>query len=186
MKIISRNCAFDRRGLCCGHMTELDAIWSQLLTAAAANADGGDRESIARFLRLRSNNDAIRTAGVNWLLDSAIEIAADLSRNFPHLRIERVEPHRFERGTSTMAGSLLVITLGVRCINIEAGWTRAPGDGVMRRGALAAANVKHFGRPRSDAELRLMPSDTAPVWLDAGDTRIDLAWIVAHLSQLTQ
>lgn len=166
-------------------MPELDEIWSRLLAEAKAGADRSGKTALSDFLRLRSNNDAIRVAGVSWLIDMSIEHAAELSRLNPALTIERIEPHQFKHGNGTMTGSQLVIRLGVRCITVEAGWTRMPGDGIMRGGALAIANFKHFGMTRLNASLKLVHNDPMPVWLDPHNDPIDSLWVRDHILCVT-
>ena len=56
---------------------------------------------------------------------------------------------------------------GVRCLTIEAGWTRTPNDGFMRGGSLAAARITHFGMAKHNAELLLVQSNGAPLWTEA-------------------
>jgi hypothetical protein len=46
----------------------------------------------------------------------------------------------------------------VRQLTVEAGWPRAPRDGVVRGGGLASAQVGHFGNARAGEELLLLPS----------------------------
>jgi hypothetical protein len=145
-------------------MTELDQVWSQMLADASENAAASGRHAVADYLRLKATNNAIRTAGVKWLFDVFIEIAGQAVRHNAALTIEREEPHSFADGNSTMVGSRLLIRHGVRCLNVEAGWTRSPRDGVMRGGALALARVSHFGMPRFTEELRLLHGDSLPAW----------------------
>lgn len=161
-------------------MTELDQVWARMLERGAARAGELGREDIVAYLRLRSTNDAIRAAGVRWLFDSLIEIGTTAQAQHPHITIERIEPHRFMRGNSRMVGSKLEIRQGVRCLAVEAGWTRSPGDGVMVGASLAAARVTHFGLPRHDAELRLVHGDELPQWFDEDNRAVDTADLCRH------
>lgn len=69
-------------------------------------------------------------------------------------------------GHATMVGNKLTLRCGVRALTIESGWPRTPRDGFIRGGGLARANLKHFGRKQSDAELLLTRSSQgAPQWL---------------------
>lgn len=145
-------------------MTELDQIWSQMLAAATAKAHDSGRHDIADYLRLKAANDAIRSLGVKWLFDSLIEIAAEATRRSPTVAIKRQEPHNFARGNSNMVGSLMNVSQGVRCLTLEAGWTRTPGDGIMRGGTLAAAKLTHFGILKANADLSLAYVGDLPVW----------------------
>jgi hypothetical protein len=125
---------------------------------------------VAEYLRLKVTNDAIRSRGVAWLIDAFAEAAAHEQLRHSNLSIIREEPHRFERGTSRMVGSLLEIRQGVRCLSVAAGWARTPSDGIMRGGALAIAHIRHFGISKAGEELRLVHGDDLPEWLnDRGD-----------------
>src|SRR3954469_16929741 len=110
-------------------MDELDESWVRMLAAAGEKAALQGRSDVAEYLRLKATNDAVRAAGVKWLLDAFITTAFDLNAS---LQIEREEGHTFTHGSSTMAGTRLVIRYGVRCLEIEAGWTRTPSHGIMR------------------------------------------------------
>lgn len=145
-------------------MTELDQIWSQMLENATVRAIGSGREDIVEYLRLKAANDAIRIAGVNWLFDSLVEIAAEETRRGRALQIDRLEPHAHRRGNSNMVGSMLRLNWGVRCLTVEAGWTRTPSDGVMTGGALASARISHFGMQSANADLSLSYLVDLPVW----------------------
>lgn len=161
-------------------MTELDQIWSQMLSDSAVEAGDIGRQHVAEYLRLRATNDAIRNAGVGWLFDTVIEIAGCAMRDRPGITIEREEPHNFTRGSSNMVGSLIEIRQGVRCLTVEAGWARTPRDGIMQKGALAYARITHFGLPKSGAEIRLVHAESLPRWLGEDDTAIDSSELQRH------
>jgi hypothetical protein len=146
-------------------MTELDQVWSEMLGDAFESAAAAGNHALADYLRLKTTNNAIRMAGVKWLFNAFVELAGEAVRHNGGLTIEREEPHNFARGNSNMVGSRLLIHQGVRCLTIEAGWTRTPRDGVMQGGALAFARVHHFGIPRAAEELRLVHVETFPQWL---------------------
>jgi hypothetical protein len=64
-----------------------------------------------------------------------------------------------------MVGHLLTLTNGVRTLFVEAGWPRAPRDGVVRGGGLAAAHIRHLGIKAANEELLLAKSTNgAPAW----------------------
>ena len=151
------------------HMTELDQAWSELLGDAYQNAAAAGKSAVADYLRLKATNDALRVAGVKWLFQTLIEIAGEAARTHAALTIERQAPHRFTHGNSQMVGSQLVVRQGVRCLTIEAGWTRTPGDGIMLGGALALARLHHFGLPRLADEYRLVPAVSLPIWIGSSD-----------------
>lgn len=146
-------------------MTELDQVWSQMLSDAAAQAGTLGRHEVAEYLRLKATNDAIRATGVAWLIDTFVEAGSEAMAAAPHLTIDREEPHAFAHGGSTMVGTLLTLRLGVRSMTVEAGWARHPSHGVMRGGALAFAHIEHFGLPKAGAQLRLVFADDLPAWL---------------------
>jgi hypothetical protein len=165
-------------------MAELDQVWSQMLAQAESGATAAGRRDIADYLRLRATNDAIRRAGVGWLLDTFIEIATTPRGLAIQPAVDREEPHRFERGSSHMVGTRLNIRHGVRCLSIEAGWARTPSDGIMARGSLAFARITHFGMPRSAAEIRLVHRDTLPAWITDDGSVIDSAELERHFELL--
>ena len=161
-------------------MTELDQVWSQMLSEAAAKAVASGEYDIANYLRLKAANDAVRTAGVGWLIDTVVEIAGQAVRDHSTISIERMEPHNFAHGHSNMAGTLLEIRYGVRCLTVEAGWARTPRDGIMRNGALAIARITHFGLPKMGAEFRLIHGETLPNWVSKTNGVIDSTELQRH------
>ena len=165
-------------------MTELDQVWSQMLSEAAAKAVATGQSDIANYLRLKAANDTVRAAGVGWLIDSIIEIAGQATAKHKTLVIEREDPHNFAHGHSNMVGTLVAVRYGVRCLNVEAGWTRSPRDGIMRDRALAFANITHFGLPKQRAELRLIHGETLPNWIDKSEAVIDTSSLRRHLDIL--
>ena len=165
-------------------MTELDSLWSEMLGEAAAKAIDSGHNDIADYLRLKAANDAIRSIGVGWLVDTILEIAGQAVRDHAAIIIEREEPHSFARGNSNMVGSLLRLSHGVRCLTVEAGWTRTPRDGIMHGRALAFARISHFGLPKKGAEFRLVHSETLPNWLDKTGNTVDSSELRRHLDTL--
>ena len=165
-------------------MTELDQVWSEMLDKATAKALQSGRSDIAEYLRLKAANDTIRRIGVEWLVNTILELAADAHRGHPALIVEREEPHNFADGNSNMVGSLLRISHGVRCLTVEAGWTRTPSDGIMRAQALAFARFTHFGLPENRVELRLLQSDTSPNWIASTGEVVDSGVLRRHFDVL--
>ena len=151
-------------------MNELDEIWPDLLADAIAKARDSGRGDVADFLALRASNDLLRTAAVTWLFDSMIEIASRAQGKYPNLTIEREEPHSFRHQGANLTGSLLELRLGVRCLTIEAGWTRLPQDGFMRGGALAFAKITHLGLPKQSMDIGLINTNAGPQWKFVGDS----------------
>lgn len=165
-------------------MNELDEVWSQMLAGAMANAKASGQGEVAEYLALKQSNDTIRKASVDWLFGAFIEAASEANRQNASITIEREEPHEFKVGNATMAGSLVRVRLGVRNITVEAGWTRLPSHGVMRNGALAAAQVKHFGLSKSDEELTLQRQRQKPVWIASDGGVFDSESVRQHLAIL--
>jgi hypothetical protein len=145
-------------------VNELDEIWSQMLAESGANARAAGRHALADYIALKASNDQIRERGVRWLLDSLIELAAIANRENIPVTIEREDPHNFSHRGANMVGSLLRLRYGVRCLTLEAGWTRTPRDGFMRGQALAAARITHFGLKGAGAELSLRHTEQLPNW----------------------
>lgn len=147
-------------------MNELDEAWSEMLARAAVDravSEGGD---VADYLALKAANDTIRQTSIGWLLDCVLELASQADSLNAPFTIERNDNHTFRQGSSNLVGTVLRVRQGVRCISIEAGWTRTPGDGFMRGGALAIARITHFGMAKSNAELMLMRLGDAPAWFE--------------------
>lgn len=165
-------------------MTELDLAWAQLLDDATQKAGAAGRQDILEYLRLKATNDAIRRVGVSWLIDSFIDLASERMSDARNLKIEREDPHTFRSGNSTMVGSLVRVQYGVRKLTLEAGWTRMPDHGIMRKGSLAHAKFTHFGMPNAGLEIRLMRGTEFPQWLDDSDTSIDEQLLRANIELL--
>ncbi len=152
-------------------MNELDEVWAKMIEEALANARVSGRGDVADYLTLKASNDAIRLAAVTWLFDSLIEIVSRENRRNSAITIEREDPHSFTHRGSNMVGSLLRVRQGVRCLTLEAGWTRTPSDGFMRGGALAFAKITHFGAAGSNTELLLINTPERPQWFVAADNK---------------
>ncbi len=145
-------------------MNELDDIWTQMMAKAIADARDAERHDVAAYLTLKANNDVIRATSVKWLFDSITEIAARHNRNISNIQIENESPHNFVFGNANLVGSLLRLRLGLRCMTLEAGWTRTPKDGFMSGGALAVAQITHFGLRPANSVLVLMRENDLPQW----------------------
>jgi len=170
-------------------MSELDEAWEVALAEATRRARGAGRADIARYLDLRSKNDLLRRTAIDWLIATLTSLAGEANRQGAAIQMERQDPHRFRRGSSTMVGNQLTLRRGVRALSLETGWPRTPGDGFVRGDGLACANLKHFGRPRSNAELLLARSARGlPQWLviekTGNQTPLSEADIRRHFSML--
>lgn len=162
-------------------MDELDLVWSQMLAEAGEKATDDGRHAVAEYLRLKATNDAIRSRGVAWLVDAFVSLAAAEQARHASLTVTREEPHGFERGASRMVGSLVEIRQGVRCLSVAAGWARTPSDGIMRGGALAFAQITHFGLPKAGDEFRLVHGSDLPQWLNDSGSAVDIETVRGHI-----
>lgn len=145
------------------------------LREAAARAGAVAGPAAHDYLSLRAANDALRERGLKALFDAFTAIAGEANRHGAALRLARAEGHRFRVGNSTMVGTRLTLSRGVRALHVEAGWPRAPLDGIVRGGGLACARLTHFGAPAAGEDLLLVldPGGT-PLWVvptDAGHQR---------------
>lgn len=138
-------------------MGGFDEDYEQRMREARERARGGDRNEVLDYLDLKAANDAERTRAVEWLLESFTAAAGELNREGAGLTLARTDAYRFRVGNSTMVGTRLVLRHGVRALTVEAGWPRAPRDGIVRGGGLASAAVSHFGDARAGEELLLVP-----------------------------
>lgn len=165
-------------------MHELDSTWNDLLAAAIQRAEVSGRTDVAEYLQLKATNDLLRTTAANWLLDTFIEAAFEAARTRPTIKVERDEPFEFSRGSGRMEGSRLIISLGLRCLEVRAGWPRKPSSGILRGNALAAADVVHFGLSRHNSLLSLVRGDSAPFWADECNETVDLNFVSRHIGIL--
>jgi hypothetical protein len=61
---------------------------------------------------------------------------------------------------------------GLRTLTVEAGWTRAPGDGFMRLGAMAVARLVHYGLRDKNVVLALIQHDGIHSWFEIKNDKI--------------
>jgi hypothetical protein len=171
-------------------MSELDEAWELALAEAQIRAHASGRRDIADYLSLRRRNDLLRRIGTDWLMNEFVLLAGEANRAGAGIQLERNNEHRFSRGSASMVGRQVTLRRGVRAVTIESGWPRTPKDGIVRGGGLACANIKHFGRPRMNAELILVSSAKgSPQWLIVTDdrrTNLVESHLRRHLSFLTQ
>jgi hypothetical protein len=173
-----------------GGLDGFDEEYERRLTEARERAGVSGRGDVLEYLNLKAANDSLRARGVEWLLDGFAAAAGELNRAGAGLALARTEAHRFRVGHSTMVGARLVLRRGVRALTVEAGWPRAPRDGVVRGGGLASALVGHFGNSRAGEELLLLPAGDAEArWfvLERTGARAELLEerLRHHVAQLT-
>ena len=145
-------------------MNELDDIWSEKLSNAIEQVRGSGRGDLADYLELKAANDTVRQTEIEILFKLLIDRALSFENIDKNILVERESPHSFVHRNATMSGFLLRLSRGVRCLTVEAGWTRRPGDGFMRFGALVFARITHFGMPEKNVELILKPNDGNILW----------------------
>ena len=186
------------RELCEGNrrsVSELEEEWTRVIAEAERRAQAVGRGDVVDYLRLRAVNDLARTTGVEWLLSAFMSLAGEANRMGAGLALARDEAHRFRVGNSTMVGSRLTLRAGsIRSVTIEAGWPRAPGDGIVRGGGLASARIAHFGNPRAGCDLLLVRAgdgNAAPQWMLFEDNKVTRATFAEanarhHLARLLQ
>lgn len=146
-------------------LSELDEQWAMAMAEAERRARAAGRNDVAEYLSLRSANDLARSVSIEWLFVTFQTLAGEANRAGASIRITQRDAHRFAVGNATMVGKLLTFHLGVRKLEIEAGWPRMPRDGFVRGGGLASAHIRHFGQRAADEELLLVRAkDGAPVW----------------------
>jgi hypothetical protein len=158
-------------------VSELDEAWALALAEAEQRARSAGRGDLADYLVLRNSNDLLRKAGIEWLISTFTQLAGDANRVGASLQIANEDLHRFKIGNSTMVGTLLTLSNGVRQLFVEAGWPRTPRDGFVRGGGLACANIRHLGIKAANQELLLAKtSHGSPTWLatDNNAGRFDL------------
>jgi hypothetical protein len=165
-------------------LSELDAEWARRVAAAAERARAEGRGDVAEYLALRAANDLTRGVGCEWLLETARALAGEGVRAGASISVAVDDGHRFRVGNSTMVGRKLTLRAGVRELNVEAGWPRAPQDGIVRGGGLAYARVTHFGDRGRNAALLLVPhADAAPQWVILSETGSRTPLNEEHLRQ---
>jgi hypothetical protein len=143
-------------------VSELEDAWASGLAEAEARARAAGRKDISKYLALRSANDVIRKIAANWLFATFEAIVDEANLHGANIQISRNDAHQFKAGAATMTGRRLSLGKGVRLLTIEAGWPRTPGDGFIRGGGLARANIKHRGIKSANEQLRLVMGPGAP------------------------
>lgn len=169
-------------------MADNSEFWSEITAGFSGEKIHPDRRLVADFIALKATNDEIRTRAVEWLIASLTELAAHANRHNIPIEIERNEPHRFSAFGANMVGVKTSFRHGLRCLTVEAGWTRLPADGFMRGGSLAVAHLRHFGLKQHAADLALLNSGDRPAWfeIDSENTArpIEIERLIRHMSIL--
>src|SRR5919202_1851014 len=147
-----------------------DEEYERELAEAQRRARAQGRGDVLDYLSLKAANDSLRARGVELLLGAFTALAGELNRAGAGVALARADAHRFRVGHSTMVGSRLTLMRGLRSLTVEAGWPRAPRDGVVRGGGLASARVSHFGAPKAGEDLLLLAAGDEPRWFVLAET----------------
>ena len=162
-------------------MEELDAVWEEMLAAAARRPAAARPSIVNDFIELKTTNDHLRQTAIDWLFETARAIAEHANLKNARVAIETADAHRFAYQNATLSGPVVRFRQGVRCLSLEAGWTRAPGDGFMRGNALAVARLAHFGMSKRNADLLLVKFENEPRWFVAGADRERISFEIEDL-----
>lgn len=147
-------------------VSELDDAWAMALATAEERARAAGRADLTEYLALRKANDLQRKVGKDWLLETFANLAAEANAAGAGIQVSREDNHRFQVGHARMVGSSVSFKKGVRVLLIEAGWPRIPGDGIIRGGGLAVANIRHVGLKAVSGKLRLLLNPNgSPCWI---------------------
>jgi hypothetical protein len=169
-------------------VAEITEFWSEIVAGHSGEQGALKTGIVADFIALKASNDEIRNRAVEWLIGSFTELAAHANRHNIPIEIERMEPHNFPAYGANMVGVKTNFRHGIRCLTVEAGWTRTPTDGFMRGGALAIAHIRHFGLKQHNTDLALLKVNEKPQWflIDNDNTAhpIEFENLVRHMSML--
>lgn len=164
-------------------MNELDAFWQTSIAQAIENAKANNRSDVVDYLTLKATNDQIRLESSRWLFESFHQISHDFIKKGINIEIENKTPHSFEAEKAKMVGFLLRFKFGIRQLEIEAGWTRTPADGFMRRNALAFAQILHFGMQKKNSKLILLKTNEIPTWFVLDDEQKQTKFGIEEMKQ---
>ena len=169
-------------------MAEISEFWDEILNRKPGDIAVPDDRVVADFIALKATNDEIRQRAIDELIASFTELAAHASRHNIPIETEHKEPHNFAAYGANMVGVKTSFRHGIRCLSVEAGWTRLPGDGFMRGGALAVAHIRHFGLKQHGMDLALLKTGDRPAWfeIDSENTArpVELESFIRHMSLL--
>jgi len=158
-----------------------DQLLKEDLDEAISRAKQMGRFEIADYLSLRASNDEIRQAAVDWLFGTVIEIVTAFNSHGASIRIERMDGIRVKYGNYRLSGEQIELRQGLRCLTLEAGWTRTTNDGFMRGGSLAFSRISHFGMVKETEELVLHKFDGKPQWFSIRDEKLLVSFNAASL-----
>lgn len=181
--MITRNCIRSPAVLSSYIMGELGNTWTRDLEESIRRVKAAGRFEVADYLSLKASNDAVRTRSVKWLFDTVTAIVEAFNGHGAGIEIKSADKHLFRLGKSHLRGTILELRKGLRCLTIEAGWTRLPRDGFMRGGALACARISHFGFPKNEERLELLRFENAPYWFSVEDKKQRVSFTAQSLKK---
>lgn len=164
-------------------MENLDTPFENDIDIAVARAKLDGRFDIADYLSLKASNDRLRKEAVKWLTETILEIVHAFNRHGARIDVEEDPSHKFKNGSSRLSGTRLDLRKGLRCMTIEAGWTRLPGDGVMRGGSLAFSRISHFGVTKETEELELHKLEGKPQWFGIRGEKLRESFNISSLKR---
>ena len=164
-------------------MESLDALFTSDLETVVERAKQLGRYDVADYLTLKASNDSIRKEAVKWLFDTILDIVFAFNRHGARIKIDQKDNHTFKNGSSQLSGEKIELRQGLRCLTVEAGWTRRPGDGIMRGGSLAYSRISHFGFKKNTEELVLLKFEEAPQWFSVHDEKMRVAFNASGLEK---
>jgi hypothetical protein len=156
-------------------MNDFEALLTAQIVNAIENARASGRDDIADYLALKAANDTIRQRETDDLLKAFIGIALSAENVARNVEVERESPHSFQYSNARLKGALLRMVRGLRRLTVETGWTRGPGDGIMRLGAMAFARITHFGIPEKNAALILKREGDVHAWFEVRNDTLSKA-----------
>lgn len=161
-------------------------FWTGMLDDPSFRELFSGRGVIADYIKLRDRNDEIRTKAVEILFSAIGALVHEAEKKGVALSSEEFDECSFEQRPARVTGPGLRIRHGVRCLTVEAGWTRVPSDGVMGEGALALARLSHFGFPEKTTVLYLLIFEERPRWFTIGRDGIRRSFEAEELVQHLQ
>ncbi|MDH3531230.1 MAG: hypothetical protein OEQ28_16850 [Acidobacteriota bacterium] len=164
-------------------MESLDPQFTSDLEIAIERAKQMGRFDLADYLALKASNDSIRQKAVDWLFGTILDIVFAFNRHGANIKIEQNDNHTFKNGSSQLSGRKLELRQGLRCLTVEAGWTRRPGDGIMRGGSMAFSRISHFGFRKETEELALLKFENEPQWFSIKDEKTRLSFNASSLKR---
>ena len=105
-----------------------------------------NREFTQDYLALKAENDRLREAGKQWLMDSLASLCGEINSKLSEKAGGAVlqvgcQEWQFSVGNSTMIGERFGARYQTRTLVVEAGWPRSGEHGFVPDGGLARARI---------------------------------------------